>query len=90
MKPEKLPEFIEDVRKLWSNTPKPMSTTKTNGRGTPMGYINKIEAASIMGCTVRSIDNWMKLKLIPHYKFGRAVLFKESDLLEAIEKTKVS
>ena len=55
-----------------------------------MGYINKIEAASVMGCTVRSIDNWMKSKLIPHYKFGRAVYFKESALMESIEKHKVA
>ena len=64
---------------------------KTNNKiGAPMGFILKPEAAQIMSCTVRSIDNWMKLKLIPHYKFGRRVYFKKSDLIESINKCKVA
>lgn len=55
-----------------------------------MGYINKHEAASVMGCTTRTIDNWMQTKLIPYYKFGRTVWLKESDLMEAIEKHRVA
>ena len=71
------------------NNKKPMKTTELK-RGAPMGYINKHEAAKIMGCTLRTIDNWMKNKLIPYYKFGRAVFLKESDLMEAIEKHRVA
>lgn len=71
------------------NKQKPMNTIETT-RGTPVGYINKHEAAKIMGCSLRTIDNWMKNKLIPYYKFGRTVFLKESDLMQAIEKHRVA
>lgn len=58
-------------------------------KSAPIGYIKKEQAAKVLGATVRSIDNWMKMKMIPYYKFGRSVFFKESDLLETIEKRKV-
>lgn len=59
-------------------------------KNAPMGYIKKPDAAKLMGCTIRSIDNWMKAGLVDFYKFGRAVYFKESDLMEAIEARKVA
>ncbi len=62
---------------------------ETNTRTAPKGFIKKHEAAQILGCTTRSVDNWMKQELIPYYKFGRAVYFKEQDLLDSIEKCKV-
>jgi excisionase family DNA binding protein len=59
-------------------------------KNAPMGYIQKAAAAKLMGCTIRSIDNWMKAGLIDFYKFGRAVYFKESDLMQAVESRKVA
>lgn len=66
------------------------NTTPEQRLNAPMGYIKKHEAAKIMGCAPRTIDNWMKSGQIPYYKFGRAVLLKESELMEAIEKSKVT
>jgi excisionase family DNA binding protein len=56
----------------------------------PKGYILKADAAKICGCTKRTVDNLMRRKLIPFYKFGRRVYFKEADLLKAIEATIVT
>ena len=63
---------------------------QTKHRVAPVGYITKPNAAKLMGCTSRSIDNWMKAGIIDYYKFRRAVYFKESDLLEAVEARKVA
>ena len=59
-------------------------------RKTPPGYINKPAAAKLLNCTLRSIDNWTRLGIISHYKFGSAVLFKESDLMQDVEASKVA
>lgn len=59
-------------------------------RNAPKGYIRKPQAAEVLGMTIRSVDNYMKSGLIDFYKFGRAVYFKESDLLAAVESRKVA
>jgi excisionase family DNA binding protein len=59
-------------------------------RQAPTGYIRKQQAATVLGMTVRSVDNYMKTGLIDFYKFGRSVYFKESELLEAVEARKVA
>jgi len=58
-------------------------------RGTPLGFINKTEAAHLLGCTIRSVDNFMKTKRIPYYKFARPVYFKAAEILKAVEASKV-
>ena len=49
------------------------------------GYINKPECARRLGKTVRSVDTYMKLGLIPFYKLGRTVAFKWSEVDEYIK-----
>ena len=55
----------------------------------PEGFILKQEAASICGCTKRTVDNMMRQRLIPFYKFGQRVLFKRDEVLTAINQSKV-
>jgi len=89
---EQLHELVEDIRKIWSpdiNKTKNMKEEESSRQSAPKGYINKHEACNVMSCTMRTIDNWMRLKLIPYYKFGRRVYLKESDLIGAIEKHRV-
>jgi excisionase family DNA binding protein len=55
----------------------------------PEGFLGKEEAAKLMGCQSRTIDNWMKWRMIPFYKFGKRVFFKKDDLFEAVTKHKI-
>jgi excisionase family DNA binding protein len=43
-------------------------------------FIDKSEVAQRLQKTQRSIDNWMKLGILPYYKIGRSVLFKWSEV----------
>lgn len=56
----------------------------------PQGFLLKRDAAKVMGCTPRTIDNLMKKKTIPFYKVGRRVFFKEQEILKALEAYRVS
>jgi len=56
----------------------------------PKGYITKQQAADLLGMTARTIDNYMKTGLVDYYKFGRAVLFKESEIMASVEACKVA
>ena len=47
-------------------------------------FIDKVEAARRLNCSVRSIDNWMSRGVIPFYKIGRKVGFKWSEVEEAL------
>jgi hypothetical protein len=44
------------------------------------GYIDKHECARRLGRTVRSVDTYMAVGLIPFYKLGRTVAFKWSEV----------
>lgn len=46
----------------------------------PEGFMLKEDAAKTCGCTKRTVDNLMRRKLIPFYKFGRRVLFKREEV----------
>lgn len=55
----------------------------------PEGFIGKQDAAKVAGCKIRTIDNWMKKRLLPFYKFGRRVYFKREDILKSINDSRV-
>lgn len=46
----------------------------------PEAFIGKPEVASRLQKTLRSVDNWMQLGILPYYKVGRSVLFKWSEV----------
>ncbi|MEI6390202.1 MAG: hypothetical protein WCK27_10075 [Verrucomicrobiota bacterium] len=46
----------------------------------PEGYIDKRELAKRLGRTVRSVDTYMALGMVPFYKLGRTVAFKWSEV----------
>ena len=52
------------------------------GAGGPAfeGYIDKRECARRLGRTVRSVDTYMALGMVPFYKLGRTVAFKWSEV----------
>ena len=50
-------------------------------------FINKREVARRLQKQVRTVDNWMKLGILPYYKIGRSVAFKWSEIESALAKT---
>jgi len=51
-----------------------------NGEPAYEGYIGKPECARRLSRTVRSVDTYMALGIIPYYKLGRTVAFKWSEV----------
>jgi excisionase family DNA binding protein len=43
-------------------------------------YINKVEVARRLGKTVRTVDDYMRVGILPFYKVGRSVLFRWEDI----------
>lgn len=56
----------------------------------PAGFIGKSEAATILGCQKRTVDNLMRKRQIPFYKFGYRVMFKREELIATLNKCKVT
>jgi len=51
----------------------------TDGTPPPEGYLTKVEVAQRMKKCARTIENLMA-KGLPHYKIGRAVIFRWSEV----------
>ncbi len=62
-----------------------LQTTKEEDNEAVM-YINKKEAAKLWGCCTSTIDNKAREGIIKRYYIGKAVRFKKSEVLEAIEE----
>lgn len=43
-------------------------------------YLDKAEIARRLGKSKRTVDDWMRRGLLPHYKLGRSVVFRWSDI----------
>ncbi len=56
-----------------------------------MGLIDEKEVAKILGVKLQTMRNWRYRQVhLPFYKVGRLTKYKESDVLEFIESSKVS
>jgi len=49
-------------------------------------YLNQREAAKFLRISYPTIIRWKKEKKIPYYQEGRTILFKKSELLNALRK----
>ncbi|MGH7977688.1 MAG: hypothetical protein ACREDS_10755 [Limisphaerales bacterium] len=47
--------------------------------------MTKKELAQRLKKSVRSIENWMKLRYLPYIKIGHSVLFRWRDVVEALD-----
>lgn len=50
-------------------------------------FITKPEVARRLNKKLRTVDNWMKLGLLPYYKIGRSVAFKWGEIETALART---
>ncbi len=48
--------------------------------------LSKAEVAEFLGISERSVDNYVKRKLIPHIKLGNRILFNLADVRAALQK----
>ena len=71
-----------------------MMDTQANQDGTPGAsapvaeeYISKAEVARRLRKRVRTVDNWMRLGILPYYKIGRSVAFKWSEIEQQLSRT---
>jgi excisionase family DNA binding protein len=54
-------------------------TLNPNG-GFPERYLTKPQVAEMFQISTRSVDDWMKKRLLPFAKIGRTVRFRASDI----------
>ena len=47
--------------------------------------LTKKELAQRLKKSVRSIENWMKLRYLPYIKIGHSVLFRWGDVIKALD-----
>ena len=51
--------------------------------------LTKKELAQKLKKSVRSIENWMRLRYLPYIKIGHSVLFRWRDVVEALDHFQV-
>ncbi|MDB6034903.1 MAG: Helix-turn-helix domain protein [Verrucomicrobiales bacterium] len=50
-------------------------------------FIGKAEIGKRLGVRPRTVDEWMRLGILPHYKFSQAVRFKWSEVEAHLAET---
>ena len=44
------------------------------------GYLDKVEAGKLLAVSPRTLDVWLKKRLVPFFKIGRTVRFSAEDI----------
>jgi excisionase family DNA binding protein len=50
------------------------------------GYLSRKEVAKLLKITLPTLHDWTKLQYLRAYKIGTRVLYKESEVIETLEK----
>lgn len=74
MTPNELDQFAERVAEI-------VVARMSSSRPTEDGYIDKHEAAKILGASVPSIERWTSSGKIPSHKIGGLRRYRASELL---------
>ena len=72
-----------------SETSAPASRQTIDGAGLDGAgcFLNKEQVAKWLGVTVRTLDDYMRRGLVPYYKLGRTVRFRQQDLEQHLKST---
>ena len=54
------------------------------------GMLTKREAASAIGVSLRTLDNWIKDKQLPYVKLSKTVRFLKADIRQYISDRRVA
>ena len=77
-------EFFE-VLNEWEASKKP--APKTEVKASDEIYLSQREAAKFLRVSLPTLISWKKSRRIPFYQHGRKVLFKRSEVLEAMKNS---
>jgi excisionase family DNA binding protein len=77
-------EFFE-VLNEWEASKKPAQ--KIEVKASDEIYLSQREAAKFLRVSLPTLISWKKARKIPFYQHGRKVLFKKSEVLEAMKNT---
>ena len=50
------------------------------------GYLSRKEVAALLKITLQTLHDWTKYGYLKKYKIGSRVLYKKSEVIEALEK----
>ena len=78
-------EMIEMLKKAFSEI-KESYSPKEKGEPETEEWFTQKQAARFFKTSEQTIMNWRKKGLIPYYQNERTVMFKKSELLEAMKK----
>ncbi len=77
-------EFFE-VLNEWEASKKPVQ--KIEVKASDEIYLSQREAAKFLRVSLPTLISWKKARKIPFYQHGRKVLFKKSEVLEAMKNS---
>lgn len=52
----------------------------------PVRLNNEREQAAALNISLRSLQNYREMRLIPHIRLGRRVLYNHADVMRALER----
>jgi excisionase family DNA binding protein len=56
------------------------NTSPPSGIERPQPFLSKRQVSRRLKIRLRTLDDWMRRRLLPYYKLGRAVRFKWSEI----------
>lgn len=62
----------------------PALPTSSSGQPTDV-MLNKTELAKLLKVTLRTVENWQRLRALPYIKVGKIVLFHWPDVVEFLK-----
>ena len=79
--------FFENIKRLsvWLQTSREMYRPILNGEH----YLTEIELSEKLKVTRRTLIEYRNNGILPFYRFGGRILYKESDILEILKSNKV-
>jgi excisionase family DNA binding protein len=50
-------------------------------------FLKKSQVAQLLQVTTRTVDEWMRRRLVPYYRVGRTIRFREEDVVAHLRTT---
>jgi excisionase family DNA binding protein len=79
----KLNELLERIGQLIDAKISHLPQTKTKEQS---GYLSRKEVSELLKITLPTLHDWTKLNYLKSYKMGTRVLYKESEVIEMLER----
>jgi len=79
---------LNDVEQVTGGSPQPVATSHEPNNEIPFGFrlMSKTDMAAYLGVSDRTLEIWMRRRLIPYIKLGRTVRFRIASVLPYIDE----